>query len=235
MKNFSNFVIVLLAMASWASAAQIHVAPNGNDANPGTADKPVASLEKARDMARAQKGSTVLLAAGTYCRVNTFELDDRDSGTIYKGQAGTRITGGVAIPDAAVKPVTDPAILDRLLPEVRGRILEIDLKALGISDFGEIGPRGFTRPYIPSPLELFVDDEPLRISQWPNPGEPGVPIGKVLDKGPVPRNGDKPTRGGIFQFATDRPGRWARAADLWITGLFNYGYADDTVKVKSID
>jgi len=161
-------------------------------------------------------------------------MDERDSGTAYRS-VNARITGSVAIPNSAVKPVTDKAVLDRLVPEVRGKVREIDLRALVISDFGEIGPRGYRRPYVPAPLELFVDDESLTLAQWPNPGQPGVPVGKVLDKGPVTRNGAKPTRGGTFEFVTDRPARWTKADDVWITGLFQNGYADNTVKVKAFD
>jgi hypothetical protein len=145
------------------------------------------------------------------------------------------LTGSVAIPAGAVKPVTDAAVKKLLLPDVRGKVLEIDLKGLGISEFGEIGPRGFRRPYVPAPLELFVDNAPLSVAQWPNPDEPRVPIGKILDAGPKTRDGDKPTRGGTFEFATERPARWTHSKDIWITGLFANGYADSTVKVKSFD
>ncbi len=217
-----------------AAGAEFHVAPTGSDANPGTPEKPFATLEKARDAARQAKGSTVVLAPGTYRLTKTFELNEKDSGTTYRG-TDARVAGSIAIPNGAVKPVTDPAILERLLPEVRGKVLEVDLRALGIADFGAIGPRGFRRPYVPAPLELFVDDEPLTLARWPNPGQPGVPIGKVLDKGPVTRYNDKPTRGGIFEFKTDRPARWTKADDVWITGLFQNGYADNTVKVKAFD
>ncbi|HEX7262391.1 MAG TPA: right-handed parallel beta-helix repeat-containing protein, partial [Luteolibacter sp.] len=54
-------------------------------------------------------------------------------------------------------------------------------------------------------------------------------------KGSVTRNGQKPEKGGIFEFKSDRPTRWAKATDVWITGLFENGYADNTVKVKSFD
>jgi hypothetical protein len=146
-----------------------------------------------------------------------------------------RIAGSVNVPAGLVKPVTDPAVLSRLLPEVRGRVLEVDLRALGIAHFGEIGPRGFRRPYLPAPLELFINDEPMTVAQWPNPGEPGVPIGTVLDPGSVTRRGEKPERGGTFEFATDRPLRWKQAHDVWISGLFANGYADSTVKIQSFD
>ncbi|MCX6997117.1 MAG: right-handed parallel beta-helix repeat-containing protein [Kiritimatiellaeota bacterium] len=220
--------------ARTSAAREFHVAPGGSDADPGTKDKPFATLERARDAARQAKGSTVVLAQGAYRLTNTFALDERDSGTTYTGK-GARVTGSIALPNSVVKPVTDKAILERLLPEVHGEVMEIDLRALGITDFGDIGPRGFRRPYIPAPLEFFVDDEPLRMAQWPNPGQPGVPIGNVLDKGPVTRNGEKPTRGGTFGFNSERPSRWTKADDVWITGYFENGYADNTVKVKSFD
>ena len=199
---------------------------------------------RARDAVRAIRVEkkvngpvTIWLAAGTYRRTNTFALDDRDSATTYRAAPGAevRIAGSIGIPNNALKPVTDPEVLSRLLPEVRGRVLEADLHALGVSNFGEIGPRGFRRPYIAAPLELFIDDEALTVAQWPNPGEPGVPIGNVLDKGSITRKGDKPDRGGTFQFETDRPLRWKQAGDVWISGLFENGYADSTVKVKAFD
>ena len=226
-------------------AAELYVAPNGSDANPGTADQPFATLEKARDAARGFRiqnpesriQNAVILAAGTYRLTKTLELNEKDSGTVFRAAPGAevRLSGGTAIPAGTAKPVTDKAVLDRLLPEVQGKVLEIDLKPLGITEFGEIGPRGFRRPYIPAPLELFVDDEPLTLAQWPNPGQPGEPVGKVLDKGPKTRYGEKPDRGGIFEFKTDRPARWTQAKDIWITGLFENGYADNTVQVKAFD
>ena len=226
-------------------AAELYVAPNGSDANAGTAGQPFATLEKARDAARGFRiqnpesriQNTITLAAGTYRLTRTLELNEKDSGTVFRAAPGAdvRLSGGTAIPAGAAKPVADKAVLDRLLPEVQGQVLEIDLKSLGIADFGEIGPRGFRRPYIPAPLELFVDDEPLTLAQWPNPGKPGEPVGKIIDKGPKTRYGEKPDRGGIFEFKTDRPARWTQAKDIWITGLFENGYADNTVQVKAFD
>jgi hypothetical protein len=106
------------------NGAEFHVAPApaGDDTNTGLAAKPFASLEKARDAARAANdsaGSTIVLAPGIHRRAITFELDARDAGLRFSGD-GARISGAVAIPNDAVKPVSDPAILARLLPEVRG-------------------------------------------------------------------------------------------------------------------
>jgi len=229
-----SVIIALLAAASRLHAGELYVAPTGNDANPGLPEKPFATLERARDAARQVKGSTVWLAPGTYRRTTTFLLDARDSHTTYRG-VDAHITGSVPIPAGVVKPVTEPQLLERLLPEVRGNVLEIDLHALGITDFGNIGPRGFGRPYLPAPVELFVDGEPLTLSQWPKRGQPGEPMGKVLDDGTNNLARGQRAHGGTFQYATARPARWTHAEDVWITGFFFNGYADDTLKVKSFD
>lgn len=234
MKGLPAALLLSLALTPLAHAGEFHVSPAGDDANPGTAQKPFATIEKGRDAARAEKNSKVVLAPGAYRRTKTFELDARDSGTVFTGK-GAHIVGSVAIPNAAIKVVSDAATLARLLPEVRGKVLEIDLRALGVTDFGDIGPRGFGRPYTVAPLELIVNDRALDVARWPNAGLPGEPMGKVLDKGSIPRNGDKGNRGGTFAFKTDRPARWTQSEDVWITGLFMNGYADNTVKVKSFD
>jgi hypothetical protein len=233
-----NLSLVVLALVPLAQAGEFYVSPKGDDATGnGSAAKPFATIEKARDAARAEKapsGSTLVLAPGAHRRVKTLELDVRDTGLRITGK-GASLAGSVAVPNGAVKVVSDSAILERLLPEVRGKVLEIDLRALVVNDFGDIGPRGFSRPYTVAPLELIVDDRALDIARWPNAGLPGEPMGKVLDKGSVPRYGDKSNRGGTFAFNTDRPARWTQSEDVWITGLFLNGYADNTVKVKSFD
>lgn len=85
----TNIVAVLILSTLSAGAAEFHVAPTGSDANPGTNDKPFASLEKARDAIRAVKSTnggklkeamTVVLHGGEYVLKQTFELTPRDSG-----------------------------------------------------------------------------------------------------------------------------------------------------------
>ena len=224
-----------MVFAATISAAEFFVAPTGNDSNPGTVARPFLTLPHARDAARGNQNSTIYLAPGNYQLNRTFELDERDSGTRFVGRGAPRITGGMEIPNCAVKPVTGLAILQRLLPSVRDKVMEIDLRALGIADFGEIGPRGFGRPYLPAPLELLVDDEPLALSQWPKRGQLGVPIGKVLDSGTNQlARGQRPS-GGTFEYTTNRPACWLQAEAVWLTGFFFNGFADDTLKVKAID
>src|SRR6478736_3664309 len=114
--SFTCRCLLLAALAISANASEFHVSPQGSDSNPGTAAKPFATLEKARDAARREKGSTIELATGTY-----------------------RVTGSVAVPQSAVKTVTDPAVLERLLPEVRSKVMEIAIPSFRPEDFGEVG------------------------------------------------------------------------------------------------
>ena len=79
--------LLLLATAA-ASAADFYVAPAGDDANPGSADKPFATLRRARDAIRALKALRplaeavrVIVADGTYQLREPLVLEPLDSGT----------------------------------------------------------------------------------------------------------------------------------------------------------
>jgi hypothetical protein len=79
-------VVPLLATAALA-AVEVHVAPGGDDANPGDAARPVASLTRAREAVRQAVAAgltrdvTVVLAAGTYELPATLEFGPGDGGT----------------------------------------------------------------------------------------------------------------------------------------------------------
>ena len=247
MRMTLRFVLAALCLceAGVAIAAEFYLSPTGDDANPGTKDRPLRTLEAARDAVRRTKadgGATVWLKGGRYVRGKTFALDERDSGTrdspvTYKVVSGEAafIDGGRVIPAVACTPVADEAVLARLVPEARGKIRQVGLKSLGIADYGTLGPRGFARPYRPAPLELFINGQAQQVARWPNEGQPHLPMGKVVDKGSVPRRGDYSFRGGVFRYDTPRAKRWTRASDLYVSGIFNYGFADDTIPVAELD
>lgn len=74
------------------------VSPAGNDANPGTAEKPFNTIQKARDVIRQRQGAwsgdiCVWLKGGTYTLKSTLTFTQEDSGengfsVIYKAVAG---------------------------------------------------------------------------------------------------------------------------------------------------
>ena len=66
--------------------ADIYVAVDGNDANPGTIDKPIATFAKAKEMVRELKntktdGIKVAFKAGNYGALDNLVFDWQDSGT----------------------------------------------------------------------------------------------------------------------------------------------------------
>jgi hypothetical protein len=77
-------VSAALPPSRYLVAAEFHVAPNGNDSNSGTADKPlqsIAAAKKAANSAKAQGPVTVLLHGGTYYLPETVVFSDADSGS----------------------------------------------------------------------------------------------------------------------------------------------------------
>lgn len=85
----ARFVLcAAIGMAATSGAAELFVAPNGNDTNPGTKDRPLATLGRARDLIRQQRQAgtmkesvTVNLRAGTYYLPETLVFDSQDSGS----------------------------------------------------------------------------------------------------------------------------------------------------------
>ena len=88
---------LLLLRPSALLAAEFYVAPNGNDAHPGTKAEPFATLERARDAVRhinrdMQEDIVVVLRGGTYRLNDTLVFEPEDSGTgghnvIYRAHA----------------------------------------------------------------------------------------------------------------------------------------------------
>ena len=237
--KFSALYLLALPL----SAAVVFVSPQGNDKGKGSSRSPFKTIKRAQMALRTlPKGSSkkVILKAGTYrLYKNALVFGKNDSGTrknpvVYKADKGAKvyISGAVSLSKKRFSTVKNPKVLSRLRPEAADKIYAFKLPKFKIGDFG---PRGFSRPYIPSSNELIINGKAQDISRWPNKGKHGVQIKKVIDKGSVPRGGDFSNRGGTFEWNSDRPSQWNHATDVYLTGFFNNGYADDTVQVSKIN
>lgn len=216
----------------------IHVAPDGDDSHPGTAQQPLATLHKARDkareaMARMRGGVEIVLAPGEYPMAQTLVLGDQDSGTpdapvVWRSRVpGTAILyGGRRLSGFAA--VTDQAILERLPEGARAKVVQVNLRELGITDIPALAVRGIGQPPSPPTLELYVDRRPMRLARWPNEGF--VKPAKLVEPGD--RENDVPS---VLAYEGDRPARWTSATDGWLFGYFRYLWADSTVKIGHID
>ncbi|WP_241681259.1 Ig-like domain-containing protein [Pseudactinotalea terrae] len=257
---FALLTTIALGLAGLFAPAQadtppltLYIAPSGDDSSSGTLEEPLQTLEGARDAIRTHRADgtlpdgpvTVYLREGSYYRTQSFELGAEDSGTAespvtyasYPGETA-RLTGGLELDRDDFAPVTDDAVLDRIVDvDARDTVLQLDLDAAGITDYGNLSRHGYwyanDLSEIP-PMELFVEGEGMTLARWPNNGDT-VQMDEIIDVGPTRADDDLHDRGGVFSFTYDRPQHWAQAEDIWMDGIFGYSWEWSYNKVASID
>jgi hypothetical protein len=103
-----HFLIFFLMLTAWpgfgAENKIIYLAPNGQDINPGTKEKPLASLTGARNLIREyDTGDTihVKIAPGNYYMNTPLELSSQDDTPVIFEGMGDNVTfyGGVPVTD----------------------------------------------------------------------------------------------------------------------------------------
>ena len=237
--------MIVASTAAFSARGDFYVSPKGSNANPGTKGKPFATLERARDAVRAREAAsgevTVWLRGGDYVRTTALELSEADSGSAdapvvwsaYRNER-VRLLGGQVL--TGFEALTDGGVLSRLDESARGRVLQVDLRRLGINGFGEMKSRGFGRATTPSHCELFFNHRPMTLARWPNEGASekisGFPKGLGKDDDHGGSIGDLP---GGFLFSGDRPRRWRDTSDLWVHGYWAYDWANSYERVAKLD
>ncbi len=225
-----------------APAVVFHVAPSGDDAADGSAEKPFRTLEKARDAVRAFRqshggtlpkgGAKIAIGGGSYSVERSLMLTAEDSGTaeapvVYEAKSGQTpiFRGGMRI--TAWKPISEASVRDKLDPSVRDRVLEADLKAVGVTNWGDATALR-RRP------ELFVNGEPQTLARWPNEGF--VKTGEILGKEAFKVwNTIEGCKDGKFRYVEDRPSGWLDEPDVRLYGYWFWDWYEEYQKVASID
>jgi putative cofactor-binding repeat protein len=222
------------------------VARTGNDANPGTAEQPFATLERARAAVQELKSSglpsggvTVWVRGGVYERSATFTLGSADSGTAgspvtYKAYPGetVRLVGGKVLPATSWTRVgRGDSNWWRIHSAARGNVYKMSLGSQGIGDFGRHatrgGPWGQNSPDATFAAELFVNGLPQTLARFPNPGASGKGIkgGQLVSSG-----GSSNTvtwSGGTLPSSLDNA---IARGEAYCTGVSN-GYSGLTAKI----
>lgn len=215
----------------------LFVSKNGNDANDGTKNKPFATLEKARDAVRERirggklppGGVKILIRGGEYRLTHTFELDERDSGTpeapiTYQAFEGEKVTfvGGDTLSPSLFRPVSDPEILAKIPQEGRGSVVQIDLKAIGLTDYGKLGNHLAVAP------ELFASGNVMTLARWPNSGF--TTVDQVVAKAD-----DAAGKGYTFTYKDGMPHAWTDVRDAWMLGYWGNDWATNDLEIQTID
>lgn len=220
-------VLILLFPAlpvAWAETI-LYVATDGRDDRSGTREAPLQSLAGARDRIRQlradghQEPVTVRFAPGRYEFTSAVEFTHEDSGTreasvVYQASpdrtpGAVRLTGGRRI--SGWTPVTDTATRQRLVETARAHVRVADLAQQGITDWGQLTPRGFAMGSAAAEAELFYNDRPMTLARWPNEGFRGIEA----------REGTTHIR-----IDTDRLIRWTDESDPWLFAYWHHDWAE---------
>jgi hypothetical protein len=177
-------------------------------------------------------GVKIVISGGDYPWDQTLKFTSEDSGTavkpiVYQVNSDQTATfrGGVRITEW--KPISNVKLRYKLDMNIRDRVLEADLKILGIKDLGD------ATTLRKSP-ELFVDGKPQKLTRWPNEGF--VKTGEILGKDTFKVWGRiEGCRDGKFRYIEDRPSQWLDEPDVRLYGYWFWDWFEEFQKVASID
>lgn len=223
-----------------ASASSIYVSTNGNDGNNGSINSPLATIAGAKAAIRKMNeagvlpsgGVTVYLRGGIYYVYDGMVFDEADSGkenspvtyTAYPGEAVT-ISGQTPLETSWFTAADGEAQKKLIDQSAASKLLMVDLKAHGITDYGEIGTRGYhyfnKGKY--APAELIVNGENQTLARYPNSGTLSIPSDSV-----DPENY-------AFTYSDDRVSKWKDAKGALIVGATSINYENNSFPIEKID
>ena len=238
----SKYILFLFcwALASYSlfAQSQLYVSPNGQDFADGSIRRPLKTIQRAIDKAsllltdskNLSDSCEIILREGVYELDSTLEVHvSRLRIASYQGE-NVIVSGGRRIGMKHLHRVTDSSVRERLQPAAAAHVRELDLKRLGIP-MTDLHAVGFGRPNEASWTELFADGVKMRIARWPN--DSTQLIGNVYEAGSGEYSKDAPLP--VFGYTGDRPLHWKNTDNMWISGYFAHGYADDMIRVARVD
>ena len=254
------FLILITPLNSYEQSSGkvvFYVSLTGNDAWSGKladADKnnidgPFRTFERAKwqieelnEHGKMPKmGVEIVIRGGTYTMQKTLTLTDKHSGkknapVVWRNYQKEKVqfVGGKEIKKFLA--VTDPHGMERINKLYQKEIFQIDLRTMGISDFGTITNRG--RPG----LELFFNDKKMTPARWPNAGWAEIAdvpqTGELINPGefqnmrlgiPVGRHY------GRFTYDGEQQNNWSNVDGIFLHGYWTWNWYDEFLNIQSID
>jgi len=230
-------VCLVLVLPLAAAARDVYVAKNGDDANPGTRDKPLASVPEAVETMRGAGPGTIWIGPGEYYLEKGLSFDTQHAGTAEQPlvlcgaePGAVRLTGSRAVGE--FRPITAAEAQSLVSPEAKQHVLVADLKEQGFPPLGPLPDKHRDH----GREEVVFGDRPMQSARWPNEGF--VEFDKVIDSGAsgvthwVSRTVYRP---GSFQFPGERAKRWDFSRGVWLHGFWCYEWSDEVLKAASYD
>jgi len=238
--------VVLVSAVSFAQTpgARFYVAPNGDDSASGVnpaadaapQDGPLATLDGTRAAVRRliettglpQGGVEVLVRGGVYpvnaaVRFEAADAGRADAPVVYRAVPGETVilSGGRTV--GGFVPVSDPDALARLVPDAAPHVLQADLRAAGITEYGAADD---------GTLQVYFRGRPMTLSRWPDEGF--VKIAGLVEKDGHQIHGIPGSTTGKFHYEEDRPARWTKERDAWLHGYWFWDWSDQRKKIAAI-
>jgi hypothetical protein len=223
-------------------AVVFHVSSNGNTASDGSEARPFGSLSGARDAIRDLKksnggtlpggGVRVMIRGGVFLQKEPLQLTGEDSGTadapvVYQAATGATVLFSGGLPLRGWKPIADASTREKLDFSIRDQVLEADLKANGVAEWGD-------PTVLKKRPELFVDGTPQNLARWPNQGF--VKTGDILGRDTFKVwNSISGCKDGKFRFIEDRAKHWLDEPDVRLYGYWFWDWYEEYQQVASID
>lgn len=235
------FLLFLSTTALAQGPVTLFVSPDGNDSwtgrlqqpNASNTDGPLATLDGARLTIREltprpAAGVIVIVAEGRYELSEGIRFVEQDGGTatapiLYRAEkpGSVILSGGKIL--RGPETLNDHDAISRIPTEAHDHVVQYDLRTMGITDYGELTVRGFSRPKQNAALELVCNDRPLTLARWPNDEWATITS--------VPGDSDD----GAFVFDSPRPQRWSDLDAVWLHGLWLHDWADSTVQIEHLN
>lgn len=220
------FLLINIINAYSISSDTIRIEVSNDPTKGVSLEKAFNSVKKIREKSGDERFVHILIHGGDYKFDETIVLEGKYYSNILVSpynKENVIFTGGERVNINCIENKT-----------VNGKnVYFIDINKTNIKKLHGIRSVGFLRPYGSSWSELFVNGEPLNLSRWPN--DSTIKIGNIISKGSLPYKNDYDNKGGIFEYKESNIDFWKQSEDLWISGYFCHGYADDLLPVKKID
>lgn len=241
------------------AAVEYFVASSGNDSNPGTIDLPFKTFDGAKNAIRNLKntsglpkgGITVNVRGGSYDFTEySFVLDKEDSGSedcpiVYKRYMDEKVilNGGYSVNLNQATPVTDKALLNRLISDdAKANVRQINFAALGIT-VPSIFAKGYGVNMVTEEKQedgiryvnglspqIYLDDSLMDLARYPNRDADNRP--QAMLTGTVLSGTEEQSTSAEFKYTDKRVEGWQDTGNIWAFGWWNMDWAENYNKVS---
>lgn len=219
------------------------MSPSGDDSAEGTYISPYRTLSRALEAARESGGdiNEICMRGGVYSISETINVDF--SGNWYDplvirsfGDEEVVLNAGYDICLSDMSEA-DPSFTDKIIDKpAAGKVLQYDLKAAGITDYGEISRRGhLISENKEAQAELSLGGSVQKLAGWPNDGFTGLIKPQAGSEEYGTRTKEGIANGCSFAVDYDRPSLWSAQDEVWLSGTLGPNYEFDYYPVSRFD